>query len=213
MFNKKIITGLLVIAATSTSLVPCYGKNTDTDEVSIKANNCSSVAIKKSDNNKLKFDYDKNYFKISTDKSEKNKLTINIEQTKNDFKKRATIYLPDKEYSNVYAQLDASGMSFEDIDYPLNVDAKTLSAVSFEITEDFSTNINLSGEKGAYSVKFSSSLPENFKFVLNSTSCPISLPDEWNYKPFSPYFEYSQGDGSALINLNIKDSPLSVTID
>lgn len=217
MFIKKIISGILIIVTTSMVLVPCYAKlqDVDIDEVNIKATNCSrSIIIEKSDTDELKFDYDTDYFQISTDQSYENKLIINIEQIEAnlDFRTRATIYLPDKEYNNVYAELDTSAMTFKDIDYPLNVDAKTKSAVALEIAEGFSSNINFSGANGAYSVDFLNCVPENLKFVIDSSKCAVSLPYSWQYKPNLSHFEYKNGDGSSLINLDIKASALAVRV-
>lgn len=233
--SKKKRNGRLMAAAVAAAvLMSCFlvgfnitemstvnaGLVSEIENIKLTVTDCN-VYVKTLSKNVVNSDTDNNGFKYEIDESiytltiSQDNETLNIElkptgRRNENQTAMPVIYIPEKEYNNITVTGNRAGISLP----PVNADfivTNSDGATSMSVSKQFNKTIDFSNISGSGSLIISPAA-DNYTLNMKAAESAVSVPPEMPDYLFEPGYEYVKGDGSAKINLEIKESSFSILV-
>lgn len=216
MFNTKkifgiLLSGIMLISMVTISLAAVDKANIE--NITLKTENCN-VYIDISTNGKFLYEYDKSIFEITsqTDGSTvkimaKLKANVNVELTD-----MITIHIPDQEYETITVESKSAGVTIPMLNTNINV-VNDKGAVGIKIPENFDKTVNYKATNASGSINFEEDII-NYTLKMEVKNSSINLANYFpSYKNGSNHYEYKNGNGNAMINIDVKNSSFAIHKD
>ncbi|QHI71045.1 M56 family metallopeptidase [Aminipila terrae] len=182
-------------------------------DIVINADNCNIIVLQ-STGKDFKYEYDKSLYNVSS-KQQDDIFTINaksLSKVANDSEgytqdKRIRIYVPDYVYENIKIVGNYAGISVLPIDANIDLVNKN-GAAGVYLGKGFSKKLNYYSSEGAGSIRLEEGMTDYSLKAKISSSSFAPGDDMWTYNHTRSY-NYTSGNGSAVISLDIKKSSFS----
>lgn len=203
MLSSILLVLTLIFVSTGTTL---SAQELQNKNLKITAENCN-VIVAFSKDGQYRYDFNGRKFNLTTTS---NNSTFEIKFSKIDdstvcWEDNITIYIPNQEYNLVTGNIEKGSLKLSSINSDIIVTNNNGAAI-VELPTNYAKTLNYTSLKGSGSLQ----LKDNTNFTINhnSKSSAVSVPQSWPILR-NGNFNYSSGNGSAKINIDLKNSSFS----
>lgn len=210
--NKKVFCSTICLILMILIFQICYaddGDSTTVDTISFNCENCN-ITVQKSENNIFQYDYNDELFELTVN-TEENELKITAKGKENaeiSLCEKITISIPNNlTYKKIDVQNDNAGIGLCEVNAEINI-VSNQGATKIYVSKELKHNISYTGDESSCKVILSDET-DNYSFNLCQENSAVSIPFS-DYDSMSSDYTYVKGDGSAQININLKNSAFKV---